>query len=167
MSVDASSTAEPVRVLRPAEDAKATPRESTRAGLLGLPRLPGHPAYHTAANIITGSENNADRSSDFGRRLSLGSRHQDSPVPTQQRPVFAGSLLRSWFPFPGSESLGLSLSQGEPFGAQLLIHGTSSCTALPRAVTGQTARTGGPFPGTLWEPWGDETSGPAQPARGV
>lgn len=67
--------------------------ESARAGLLGLPRLPGHPAYHTASNIITVSKQNTPTT------LKTVCREQ-TPKPFSFSQLQLLETLARWEPLP-------------------------------------------------------------------
>lgn len=72
--------------------------ESARAGLLGLPRLPGHPAYHTASNIITVSKQNTPTT------LKTVCREQ-TPKPSSFSQLQLLETLARWEPLPEMTSM--------------------------------------------------------------
>lgn len=74
--------------------------ESARAGLLGLPRLPGHPAYHTASNIITVSKQR-EHSNDFENCVS----GEQTPKPSSFSQLQLLETLARWEPLPEMTSM--------------------------------------------------------------
>lgn len=67
--------------------------ESARAGLLGLPRLPGHRAYHMASNIITVSKQR-EHPNDFENCVS----REQTPKPSSFFQLL--ETLTCWEPLP-------------------------------------------------------------------